>query len=124
MIPIWEDSQDNIFMEKESWMYSKILARKFLDKHLKKLQKLLQQKAITTAAPKTGEHVGKKAGDKIIQMLSKSKKPNKVTFDVPITQGKKAGDEISKILSDSKQIPKPMSQQDRYQQLGLILSDD
>ena len=59
-------------------------------------------------------------------MLSKNKKPKKVTFDVPITQGKKAGsgDEISKILSDSKQIPKPMSQQDRYQQLGLILSDD
>ena len=47
-----------------------------------------------------------------------------MTFDVPITQGKKAGDEISKILSDSIQIPKPMSQQDRYQQLGLLLSDD
>ena len=57
-------------------------------------------------------------------MLSKSKKPKKVTFDVPIKQGKKAGKEIAEILSNSKQIPKPMTQQDRYQQLGLILSDD
>ena len=28
-------------------------------------------KAITTAATKTGEHVGKKGGDKIIQMMTK-----------------------------------------------------
>ena len=28
------------------------------------------KKAVTTAATKTGEHVGKKAGDKIVQMLS------------------------------------------------------
>ena len=28
------------------------------------------EKAVTTAATKTGEHVGKKAGDKIVQMLS------------------------------------------------------
>ena len=34
-------------------------------------------KAVTTAATKTGEHVGKKAGDKIIQMLSKSNTPKK-----------------------------------------------
>ena len=91
---------------------------------LKKAAKTAANKAITTAATKTGEHVGKKAGDKIISMLSKSKTPKKVTFDEPIKQGKKAGEEIAEILSNSKQIPKPMSQQDRYQQLGLILSDD
>ena len=102
----------------------KNIGSKVFGQTLKKAAKTAATKAITTAATKTGEHVGKKAGDKIIQMLSKSKKPNKVTSDVPITQGKKAGDEISKILSDSKQIPKPMTQQDRYQQLGLILSDD
>ena len=60
----------------------------------------------------------------IIQMLSKSKKPKKVTFDEPITQGKKAGDKIAEILSNGKPVLKPMTQQDRYQQLGLILSDD
>ena len=63
-------------------------------------------KAITTAATKTGEHVGEKAGNKIIAFLSRKKKtqkPKKVTFDVPTT---------------------PVPQQDRYQQLGNILSDD
>ena len=98
--------------------------RKFLAKHSQKLQKTAANKAITTAATKTGEHVGKKAGDKIIQMLSKSKTPKKVTFDEPITQAKKTGEEIAKILSNGKPVLKPMSQQDRYQQLGLILSDD
>ena len=73
-------------------------------------------KAITTAASKTGEHVGKKAGDKIISMLSKNKKPKKVTFAGLITQGNKAGEDINKILKTT--------QQDRYQQLGRILSDD
>ena len=81
-------------------------------------------KAITTAASKTGEHLGKKAGDEIFKMLSKRKKTKKVTFDEPIKQGKKAGDEIFKMLSNSKSFPKPTTQQDRYQQLGLILSDD
>ena len=40
------------------------------------------KKAVTAAATKTGEHVGKKSGDKIVQMLSKSNdsKP-KVTFN-------------------------------------------
>ena len=67
--------------------------------------------AATTAATKTGEHVGEKAGDKIIEFLSRKKKtqkPKKVTLEEPTT--------ISKIT--------PISQQDRYQQLGLILSDD
>ena len=81
-------------------------------------------KAITTAASKTGEHLGKKAGDEIFKMLSKRKKKKKVTFDEPIKQGKKAGDEIFKMLSNDKFFPKPTTQQDRYQQLGLILSDD
>ena len=42
---------------------------------------------MTTAASKTGEHVGKKAGDKIVQMLSKSgekKIPKKVTFNTTV----------------------------------------
>ena len=39
------------------------------------------KKAIAAAATKTGEHVGKKAGDKIVQMLSKSNNKPKVTFN-------------------------------------------
>ena len=47
-----------------------------------KTMKTAAKKAVTAAATKTGEHVGKKAGDKIVQMLSKSNnsKP-KVTFN-------------------------------------------
>ena len=105
-------------------MYSKILVRKFLAKHLKTAAKTAATKAVTTAATKTGEHVGKKAGDKIISMLSKSKTPKKVTFDEP----QKTGDEIAKILSAStpvtRQKTKPITQQEINQRLGLILSDD
>ena len=37
---------------------------------------------MTAAATKTGEHVGKKTGHKIVKMVSKSgEKPNKVTFN-------------------------------------------
>ena len=102
----------------------KNIGAKVFGETIKKAAKTAADKAITTAATKTGEHIGKKAGDKIFSMLTKSKTPKKVTFDEPIAQAKKAGDEISNILSNSKQIPKPMTQQDRYQQLGLILSDD
>ena len=63
------------------------LGKAIFGQTMKKAAKEGIQKAATTAATKTGEHVGKKAGDKIVQMLSKgssSKKPTakkKVTFD-------------------------------------------
>ena len=38
---------------------------------MKKAAKKGVEQAVTTAATKTGEHFGKKAGDKIVQMLSK-----------------------------------------------------
>ena len=46
-----------------------------------KTVKSAAKKAVTAAATKTGEHVGKKAGDKIVQMLSKSNNKPKVTFN-------------------------------------------
>ena len=101
-------------------MHSKILVRKF-GQTLAKAAKTAATKAVTTAATKTGEHVGEKAGDKIIKFLTRKKRthpPKQVTFDEPITQAKKTGDTIAKTVS------KPMTQQERYQQLGLILSDD
>ena len=91
----------------------KNIGSKVFGQTLKKAAKTAATKAITSAATKTGEHVGEKAGDKIIEFLSRKKKtqkPKKVTFDVPTTT----------IARNSK----PMTQQDRYQQLGLILSDD
>ena len=74
-------------------------------------------KAVTTAATKTGEHVGKKAGDKIIQMLSKSNTPKKVTFEEPTI--------IKPNPTTIKRNPSQrMTQQDINQRLNLILSDD
>ena len=32
MILNWEDSQDNTFMEKERWMYSKMLVQSYLER--------------------------------------------------------------------------------------------
>ena len=43
---------------------------KLFGKTVKSAVKKGAQKAVTAAATKTGEHVGKKAGDKIVQMLS------------------------------------------------------
>ena len=53
----------------------KSFGSKIFGKTMTKAAKTAATKAITTAATKTGEHVGKKAGDKIIQMLSKSNTP-------------------------------------------------
>ena len=106
----------------------KNIGAKVFGQTLAKAAKTAASKAVTTAATKTGENVGKKASDKIISMLSKSKTPKKVTFDEPIAQAKKSGEEIAKILSASKPVttqkPKPMTQEERYQRLGLILSED
>ena len=107
----------------------KNIGAKVIGQTLAKAAKTAASKAVTTAATKTSEHVGKKPGDKIISMLSKSKTPKKVTFDEPITQAKKTGEEIAKILSKHStpsltQKPKSMTQQEINQRLNLILSDD
>ena len=48
----------------------KSFGKKIFGKTMKKAAKKGVEKAVTTAATKTGEHFGKKAGDKIVQMLS------------------------------------------------------
>ena len=94
----------------------KNIGSKIFGQTLTKAAKTAATKAVTTAATKTGEHVGKKAGDKIIQMLSKSSTPKKVTFD-----------EISMKPNQTtiKRNPSQrVTQQDINQRLNLILSDD
>ena len=59
----------------------KSFGKAIFGKTMEKAAKKGAQKAVTAAATKTGEHVGKKAGDKIVQMLSKSNKTPKVTFN-------------------------------------------
>ena len=107
----------------------KNIGSKVIGQTLKKAAKTAASKAVTTAATKTGEHVGKKGGDKIIQMLSKSSTPKKVRFDESVSTAVKLGEKIVKILSKSStpiitQQPKRMTQQDINQRLNLILSDD
>ena len=106
----------------------KNIGAKVIGQTLAKAAKIAASKAVTAAATKTGEHVGKKAGDKIISMLSKSKTPKKVTFGETITQSMKTGDEIAKILSKhstpvTTQKPKSVTQQEINQRLNLILSE-
>ena len=59
----------------------KSFGKAIFGKTMKKAAKKGVEKAVTAAATKTGEHVGKKAGDKIVQMLTKSNKTPKVTFN-------------------------------------------
>ena len=54
---------------------------KLFGKTMKKAAKKGAEKAVTAAATKTVKHVGKKAGDKIVKMLSKSDNKPKVTFN-------------------------------------------
>ena len=79
---------------------------KIFGKTMKKAAKTAATKALTTAATKTGEHVGKKAGDKIIEMLSKSNTPKKVTFDE---------------VSIKRNPTKKMTREDINQRLNYIL---
>ena len=57
----------------------KSVGKNLFGKTAKSAAKKGVEKALTTAATKTGDHVGKKAGDKIVQMLSKGTTPKKST---------------------------------------------
>ena len=57
----------------------KSVGKNLFGKTVKSAAKKGVEKALNTAATKTGEHVGKNAGDKIVQMLSKGSKPKKFT---------------------------------------------
>ena len=88
----------------------KSVGSKLFGKTMKKAAKKGVEKAVTAAATKTSEHVGKKAGDKIVQMLTKgssSKKTpsKKVTFNKNI-----------KIIPNKK-----MTQQEINQRVNSIL---
>ena len=55
----------------------KTIGRKLFGKTMKEAAKTATQKALQKAATKTDEYAGKKAGDKIIQLLSKKNKNTK-----------------------------------------------
>ena len=71
---------------------------------MKKAAKKGVEKAVATAATKTGEHVGKKAGDKIVQMLSQGNPPDKKVKTIPnkrMTQ-QEINQRVNAILSGGK----------------------
>ena len=81
----------------------KSFGSKLFGKTVKSAAKKGVEKALTTAATKTGDHVGKKAGDKIVQMLSKGNTPKKstskkVTFNNNVE--KKTQKEIDQMLNN------------------------
>ena len=86
----------------------KSFGSKIFGKTMKKAAITAATKAITTAATKTDEHVGKKAGDKIIEMLSKSNTPKKDTFDE---------------ASIKRNPTEKITRQDINQRLNYILND-
>ena len=80
----------------------KSFGKAIFGKTMEKAAKKGAQKAVTAAATETGEHVGKKAGDKIVQMLSKSNKTPKVTFNKnveTIPNKKEINQRVNAILS-------------------------
>ena len=64
-------------MEKVLPMSSQRLAESFLERRQKKLLKQQPKKPLGLLLQKTGEYAGEKAGDKIIQLLSKKNKNTK-----------------------------------------------
>ena len=84
----------------------KSVASNLFGKTMKEAAKTASKKALQTAATKTGEHVGKKAGDKIIQLLSKKNKalPNvmpQITKTKPMSQNE-INERVNRIISGGK----------------------
>ena len=55
----------------------KTIGKKLFGKTVKEAAKTATKKEVQTAATKTGEYAGEKAGDKIIELLSKNNKNTK-----------------------------------------------
>ena len=84
--------------------------KSIFSKTLKDTAKTASKKALETAATKTGDHIGKKAGDKIIQLLSKKNKTQSNTPD------------MNQALSNMNQMSKPLSQYEINERVNRIIS--
>ena len=76
----------------------KTIGRKLFGKTIKEAAKTATKKAVHKAATKTGEYASQKAGDKIIQLLSKKNKNTKTpvaTSPIKKTQKKLTDYEIN-----------------------------
>ena len=79
--------------------------KSMIGKRMKEAAKTASKKALQTVATKTGEFAGKKAGDKIIQLLSKKNK----TTSLPT-------------MNQMNQITQPISQYEINQRVNRIIS--
>ena len=77
-------------------------------KTMKEAAKTAGKKALETAATKTGEHVGKKAGDKIIQLLSRKNKdpptvmPGNMMPQMPQMTQSEIDERVNRIISGGR----------------------
>ena len=85
------------------------ILKSVLGKTLKDTAKTASKKALETAATKTGEHISKKAGDKIIQLLSKK---NKTQSNIP---------DMNQALSNMNQMSQPLSQYEINERVNRII---
>ena len=85
------------------------IASKLFGKTTKELAKKGVKTAATKAVTKTGEHIGKKAGDKIVQLLSKKQpsilSPTSVSTQPKVTKqlsDMEIADRVNQIISGGK----------------------
>ena len=85
------------------------ILKSIFGKTMKEAAKTAGKKALQTAATKTGEHVGKKAGDKIIQLLSrKNKDPptvmpgNNMMPQMPQMTQREIDERVNRIISGGR----------------------
>ena len=79
------------------------ILKSIFGKTMKEAAKTAGKKALQTAATKTGEHVGKKAGDKIIQLLSrKNKDPGKMMPQIPQMTQSEIDERVNRIISGGR----------------------
>ena len=85
------------------------IASKLFGKTTKELAKKGVKTAATKAVTKTGEHIGNKAGDKIVQLLSKKQPlvlaPTSVSTQPKVTKqlsDMEIADRVNQIISDGK----------------------
>ena len=92
----------------------KSLGKKVFGKTVKSAFKKGAEKALTNVATKTGDYAGKKAGDKIVSLLSKEKPPIK-------SKSKTTSKKVS-FNQDVKIFPKKSTQQKNNARVNSILS--
>ena len=104
----------------------KSLGKKLFGKKTQEIAKKAVEKTATSVATKTGEHLGNRGGDKIVQMLSKKtpKETVKKQIDIePLTYTDYAFSLESPVQEKPKtQVKHPMTSQEIAQRVNQLIS--